>query len=138
MVNMHKDFLLTPKRGFTSSSPDVGLGYSTGAGGAVTQQISRTEAVTINTITGTITTDNASLAAEATADFTVTNSNVEIGDTIVLSQQGGSDGGATIVYVSVVSAGAFHLRVYNGNASGGTAETGAILINFAIIKATSS
>ena len=114
------------------------IGYATGCGGAVTQQTNRTTGVTVNTISGTITTNAASLAAEAAAAFTVTNSQVAIGDVVVVSQQSGANGGATDVYVSTVAAGSFAITVMNNNAAAGTAETGAILINFAIIKAVSA
>ena len=113
-------------------------GYGTGSGGAVTQQTNRTTGVTLNTPTGTITTNNASLAAEAAAEFTVTNSTVAIGDVIILSQQSGSNGGNTDVLVSAVANGSFNIKVANNNAAAGTAETGAILINFAVIKAVSA
>ena len=132
------NFKLTPKSGFLSASPTVGIGYSTGAGGAVTQQTNRTTGVTLNTIAGTITTNNASLAAEASANFTVTNSAVAIGDVVVLSIQSGSNGGNTAVSVDTVAAGSFVIKVANHNAAAGTAETGAIIINYAIIKAVSA
>ncbi len=115
-----------------------GLGYGTGAGGAVTQATNRTTGVTLNKLTGTITTNNASLAAEAAAEFTVTNSTVAIGDVVIVSQQSGANGGNTNVYVSTVAAGSFKITVANNNAAAGTAETGAILINFAVIKAVSA
>lgn len=125
--------------GFTSSAPTgIGIGYATGAGGAVTQASNRTTGVTLNNLTGTITTDNASLAAEASADFIVTNSQVAIGDCIILSIQSGENGGGTVLSVQDVAAGSFAIRVHNGNVAAGTAETGAILINFAVIKAVSS
>lgn len=124
--------------GVTSSSPSAGIGYSTGAGAAVTQATNRTTGVTINAICGTITTNNASLAAEATAEFTVTNSAVAIGDVVVVSQQSGAVAAGTIVFVSTVAAGSFKIKVHNGNVAAGTAETGAILINFAVIKAVSA
>lgn len=108
---------------------------SGGVGGSVTQATNRTTGVTINQMTGTITTNNASLAAEGTAKFTVTNSFVAIGDTVVVSQQSGSNGGGTVVHVTTVAAGSFEVAVHNGNVAAGTAETGAILINFAVIKA---
>ena len=120
------------------SASDKGIGYATGAGGAVTQATNRTTGVTLNTITGTITTNNASLAAEGTAKFTVTNSAVAIGDTVVVSQQSGSNSGGTLVSVTTVAAGSFQIAVHNGNVAAGTAETGAILINFAVIKAVSA
>jgi len=137
-MSPHTNFLLSPKAGFTSSSPTVGIGYSTGAGSTVTQLTNRTTGVTINTIAGAITTNNASLAAEATADFVVTNSSVAIGDTVIVSIRSGSDSGGTIVSVATVAAGSFTIRVHNGNAAAGTAETGAIIINYAVIKAVSS
>lgn len=121
-----------------SSSATGGIGYSAGAGGVVTQLTDRTTGVAINTICGTITTDNDSLAAEATADFIVTNTTVAITDTIVLSMQSGSNGGGTLVNVSSVTNGTFKIRVHNGNVGAGTAETGAILINFAVIKAVAA
>lgn len=131
-------FKMTPAKSLLSSSPNVGIGYSTGAGGAVTQQTNRTTGVTLNTITGAITTNNASLAAEGSADFIVTNSAVAVGDTVVVSIRSGSDGGGTIVSVSTVAAGSFTIRVHNGNVAAGTAETGAIIINYAVIKATNA
>jgi len=94
--------------------------------------------VTLNKVSGTITTNNASLAAEAAAEFTVTNSTVAIGDTVVLSIQSGTNGGNTDVFVSTVAAGSFKIKVANNNAAAGTAETGAILINFAVIKAVAA
>lgn len=121
-----------------SSSPTAGIGYATGAGAAATQGTNRTTTVVCEGICGTITTHNASLAAEAAAEFTVTNASVAIGDVIVLSQQSGSNGGNTAVAVTTVAAGSFKIKVSNNNAAAGTAETGAILINFAVIKAVSA
>lgn len=113
-------------------------GYGTGAGGTVTQATNRTTGVTLNKLCGTITTNNASLAAEAGATFVVTNSTVAIGDTVVLSIQSGPNGGNTAVNVVAVAAGSFSIQVSNNNVAAGTAETGAILINFAVLKAVSA
>lgn len=114
------------------------LGYGTGAGSTVTQATNRTTGVTLNNLCGQITTNNASLAAEATADFVVTNNKVEAGDVVVVSVASGSNGGGTLVSVIAVAAGSFTVRVHNGNVAAGTAETGAIVINFAVIKASTS
>jgi hypothetical protein len=108
---------------------------SGGVGGSVTQLTSRTTGVTLNTMTGTITTNNASLAGLASADFIVTNSYVAIGDVVVLSMQSGSNSGGSFATVAITTAGTFTIRVSNNNAAAGTAETGAILLNFAVIKA---
>lgn len=110
------------------------LGYTSG-GSAVTQATNRTTGVTITALSGTITTHDASLAAEASANFTVTNTLVGINDVIVVSIQSGSNGGNTAVTVVTVANGSFVIKVSNNNAAAGTAETGAIIINFAVIKA---
>lgn len=114
-----------------------GIGY-TARGAAVTQITSRTTGVTISSLCGTITTDTSSLAGLATAKFTVTNTKVAIGDVIVVSIQSGSNSGGTFVSVSTVAAGSFQIAVHNNNAAAGTAETGAIIINFAVIKAVAA
>ena len=114
------------------------IGFNTGAGAAVTQATNRTTGVTINTLCGTITTNNASLGAELSASFVVTNSTVAIGDVVLVSQQSGAVGVMTTVEVIATAAGSFTLAVMNGNAAAGTAETGAILVNFAVIKAVSA
>lgn len=114
------------------------IGYATGAGSTVTQATNRTTGVTINTLCGQITTNNASLAAESSADFIVTNSKVEAGDVVNVAIQSGSNGGGTIVVVAGTAAGSFTIRVHNGNVAAGTAETGAIVINFAVLKAVGS
>ena len=125
----------------TTSSPSAAFGYATGAGGAVTQATNRSTGVTMvpnPCTTGAITTTTTSLAGLASADFIVTDSAVAIGDTVVVSIRSGSNGGGTVVSVSTVAAGSFTIRVTNCNAAAGTAETGAIIINFAIIKGVSS
>ena len=114
------------------------FGYASGAGSTVTQATNRTTGVTLNAVCGQITTNNASLAAEGSADFAVTNSKVEAGDVVVASIASGSNGGGTLVNVVGVAAGSFTLRVHNGNVAAGTAETGAIVINFAVIKSVSA
>ena len=124
--------------GLVMNIPTAALGYATGAGLAVIQQSNRTTGVTINSVCGTITTDNASLAVEVDAVFTVTNSEVAIGDTVIVTIQSGTNSGNTMVHVVAVAAGSFNISVANNNAGGGTAETGVILINFAIIKSVSA
>lgn len=116
-----------------SSRADV-LGY-TSAGSSVTQITNRTTAVTITALSGQITTDSTSLAAEASANFTVTNTLVGVNDVVAVSIQSGSNGGNTAVTVVTVANGSFVLKVSNNNAAAGTAETGAIIINFIVFSA---
>lgn len=122
--------------GIYATSATGGLGYLSGAGGAVTQLTNRTTAVTVDTVCGAITTNNASLAALASAAFSVLNSTVVATDTVVVSIKSGAVNEKTIVKVNNVGAGSFSICVYNADA--GVAETGAIVINFAVIKAVAS
>ena len=107
-------------------------------GSTVTQATSRTTGVTINALSGAITTNTASLAAETAAVFTVTDSEVAIDDVVIVSIRSGSNGGNTKVFVSTVAAGSFVISVANDNAAAGTAETGAIIINFTVLKASTT
>lgn len=120
--------------GLTSTSATAGIGYATGAGGAVSQATDRTTGVTLNKVTGAITTQATSLAAGAEVTFTVTNSTVAVGDTVIASVRSGPTSGVnTFVTVTTVAAGSFNLTLNNPHAS--TADTGAAIINFAVIKA---
>lgn len=119
-----------------SSSPTVKIGYATGAGGAVTQITNRSTAVTVNATSGAITTDTTSLAAGAEATFTVNNSAVEVGDVVVVCARSGQTAATSIPAVTAVAAGSFAITLTNLNAS--TADTGAMIINFAVIKGVSA
>lgn len=106
------------------------------SGSNVTQQTNRTTGVTLgNSLSGVITTNNASLAAETAAIFTVTAPQVFADDVVVVAIAGGSNGGNTTVQVTTIAAGSFQITVANQNAAAGTAETGAIAINFIVMKA---
>lgn len=119
----------------TSSSPTLGMGYATGAGGAVTQITSRATTVVLNKICGQITTHTASLAAGAEVEFTVTNSTVAATDVVnVAITPGGT--GTPMAYVSAVAAGSFKITITNLHAS--TADTSADVINFAVLKAVAA
>ena len=115
-----------------------GFGYAAGTGSTVTQITNRATGVTINAVCGQITTDNTSLAAEASAVFVVTNDKVAATDVVVCSIASGSVAPNTDVIVSAVAAGQFSITVVNGNVAAGTAETGAIVINFAVIKSVAA
>ncbi len=117
--------------GITSYGGTAGIGYSTGAGGAVTQTTSRTTGVTLNKPTGAITLVSA--AGSATyASFTVTNSIVAATDTVVMSQKSGTD--KYEIFVTNVSAGSFQVTF---RTTGGT-TTEQPVFNFAVIKAVAS
>lgn len=102
---------------------------------AVTQITNRSTGVTVTSLAGSITTDTTSLAAEAAASFVVTCPGVAAGDVVLLSQRSGAVGVMTTVEVIAVAAGSFTIAVMNGNVAAGTAETGAIIINYVVIPA---
>lgn len=107
-----------------------GLGYGTGSGGAVTQATSRTTGVTLSKICGAITMFSA--AGSATwASFTLTNTLIEAGDVIILSQRGGTN---VYNFTAKVAAGS---AVISFQTTGGVVVD-APIINFAIFKATNS
>lgn len=108
-----------------------GVGYATGAGGAVTQGTSRATGVTLNKICGAITLYSA--AGSATAfSFTVTNSTVAATDIVHVCQKSGTDKYITIV--TAVGAGSFEITAYT---TGGT-TTEQPVFNFAVIKAVAA
>lgn len=114
----------------------LGLGYGAGSGGAVTQATNRTTAVTLNTLTGQITTNGASLAAGAEADFVVNNNQVAATDVVVICAASGQTADTSVPHVTAVAAGQFTIQLTNLHAT--TADTGAMVINFAVIKGASS
>jgi hypothetical protein len=113
--------------GAIASTGTAGVGYATGAGGAVTQGTSRTTGVTLNKTTGAITLFSAAGSATA-ATFTVTNSTVAATDVIILNQKSGTD--LYDLMVTAVSAGSFNITF---RTTGGT-TTEQPVFNFAIIK----
>lgn len=106
------------------------------AGSSVTQITSRATGVTVNALSWTITTDTTSLAAGAEAVFIVTNSKVAIGDVVVISARSGQTAWTSVPIVTAVAAGSFSITLTNLHAT--TADTGAMIINFAVIKAVSA
>jgi hypothetical protein len=109
----------------------VGIGYVTGEGGAVTQITDATTGVTINKLTGQITTVALTTAAAAEERFTVTNSAVAASDVPVVSTTYAGAGTPAVV-VTKVAAGAFDIVITNLHAS--AALNAVMVINFAVIK----
>lgn len=111
------------------------VGYSTGAGGTVTQATSKSTGVTLNKRCGQITMNNASLAAAAEVSFTFTNSTIAATDVVVTAISSGATAGAYNTHVDAIAAGSCRISISNFSA-GPLSE--AIVLNFAVIKAVSS
>lgn len=107
------------------------IGYGTGAGGAVTQTISRTTGVTLDKAAGAITLVSA--AGSATwQSFTVTNSTVAATDTVVVNQKSGTD--LYMIHVTNVAAGSFQITFAT---TGGT-TTEQPVFNYAVVKSVAA
>lgn len=132
-VNGIYDYLRGNSAGtYTGSFAATGnLGYTTGAGGAVTQITSRTTGVTLNKLSGAITLVSAAGSATA-ASFTVTNSTVAATDTIIVNEKSGTD--LYEIFVTNVAAGSFKVTFFT---TGGT-TTEQPVSNFSVIKGSAS
>lgn len=112
-----------------------GIGYATGAGGAVTQITSRTTAVTLNTVSGAITLlsqVNVAVSGATAQSFTVNNTAVAATDTVIVNQKSGTD--KYLTFVTNVAAGSFQITNYT---TGGTTNE-APVFTFNVIKGVTS
>ena len=117
------------------STSQLGVGYTTGSGGTVTQATNKSTAVTLNKLCGSITTNNASLANATAVGFTVTNNTVAATDVVNVCIKSGATANSYLLSVDAVAAGSFHLCIYNLT-GGSLAE--ALVINFAVSKSVAS
>ena len=107
------------------------FGYSTGAGGTVTQATNKSTAVTLNKLTGEITMNGAALAAAAIVTFTLNNSTVAAGDMLLVTHHSAGTAGPYLLTGRVTGNGTCTISVRNTSA-GSLSE--AIVIKFAVIK----
>lgn len=119
----------------SSSGATSGIGYTTGAGGAVTQATNKGTGVTLNTMSGTITMNNASLGSGIWASFTFTNSNISSTDVVLLALRSGGSVESYTYQIDSVNAGSCTVSIRNQTA-GSLGE--ALVFNFAVIKAVNN
>lgn len=111
-----------------------GIGYTTGAGGTVTQITSKSTGVTLNKLCGQITMHNASLSANAEAVFTLTNSFIEANDAVFVCLKSSVSAGRYLVGVATVSAGSCQIVISNV----GSVASESPIITFVVIKAVNN
>lgn len=99
----------------------------------VTQTTNRSTGVTINAVSGQITTDATSLAAGAEAKFVVTNNKVRATSVPVIAAASGQTADTSVPVVVAVADGSFTIQLTNLSAA--TADTGAMVINFIVFDA---
>lgn len=107
------------------------IGYNTGAGGTQAQATSKATGVTLNKVSGEITLNAASLAADTTVSFVFTNSQIEVGDNIAFSHASVGTFGAYIFNAHGYAAGSCTIDVHNAT-PGALAE--AIVVRFTVLK----
>ena len=110
------------------------LGYKAGSGGTVTQETSKSTAVTLNKATGQITLNGAALAGNTNVAFTLTNSTIAANDILVFNHVSGGTIGAHN-FNAVASSGSAVVTVRNITSG---SLTDAIVLSFAVIKAVTS
>jgi hypothetical protein len=118
---------------FTNLNTDK-AGYINGEGGTVTQATSKATAVTLNKKCGQITMNAASLAADTTVTFTLTNSTIAATDLLVLNHDAGGTAGS---YLLNAQCGAGSVAINVRNVTAGSLSE-AIVIGFAVIKAVTA
>lgn len=131
MVIAANDYIPVDRRDTTGNVGTYGAvqAYGTTANtAAVTQLTSRTTGVTINSPVGVITLVSAANSA-TDSTFTVTNSFVDIGDVVLVTQRSGTD--PRRIAVTATAAGSF--AITSASISGTTTESP--VYNFAVIKA---
>ena len=118
---------------FTNLNTDK-AGYITGEGGTVTQATSKATAVTLSKKCGQITMHNASLAADTTVSFTLTNTTIVATDLLVLNHVSGGTAGS---YLLNAQCGASSASINVRNVTAGSLGE-AIVIGFAVVKAVTA
>lgn len=113
-----------------------GIGYNTGAGGAVTQATSKSTGVTLNKVCGQITMNNASLAGLSQVGFTLTNSAIAATDIVRVTIASGATADSYAVQVDATAAGSCRVSLHNITAA--TTLSEAVVLNFAVMKAVTS
>lgn len=120
--------------GAIRSSGTGGVGYSTGAGGTVTQATSKATGVTLNKLAGEITLNAAALAANTAVTFVLTNSTIAAGDRIIVNHMSGGTFGA---YIADARSAAGSATVMIRNLTAGSLSE-AVVLGFTVIKSVNA
>ena len=107
-----------------------GVGYTAGAGGTVTQGISKATAVTLNKQSGEITMNGALLATATIVSFVLTNSTISANDLLLLQHQSGGTLGA---YTLNAACAAGSATIYVRNETAGSLSE-AVVLRYAVVK----
>lgn len=128
------DAAITTFGGALVTSPTSGIGYGAGAGGIVVQSTNKATGVTLNTASGAITMNNATLNAGAIVSFVLTDSTIGATDVLILNHISGGTPGSYGLNAQC-AAGSATINVRN-NSAGNLSE--AIVLQFVVFKAATS
>lgn len=112
------------------------FGYATGTGGTVTQLTSKSTAVTLNKLSGQITTNNATLNRNTGVSFTLTNSFITATDVLIVNIASGATANSYTATIDAVAAGSCSIHLHNHTT--GTDLSEAVVLNFIVIKGVTS
>jgi hypothetical protein len=113
-----------------SNSATAGIGYTTSAGGVVTQLVSKSTAVTLNNITGQITSNAASLSGGSSVTFTLTNSAIANTDVMIINQVSATNI-SDYNFFPICNTGSANITIVNRS---NQVRSDAIVMRFAVIK----
>lgn len=130
-LRISQDGTVLVKNRLLNDSSSGGIGYTTGAGGSVTQLTSKSTGVTLNRPVGEIVMNNAALAAATIVSFTLTNSAIEAGDILFVTPQAGSASLGAYGVNAQCAAGSATINVRN-NSAGSLSDT--LTLRFVLIK----
>lgn len=124
---------ITASGGILSITGD-GIGYGTGAGSTAIQATNKATTVVLNNICGQITMNGAILNAATIVSFTLTNSKVALGDTVLINHLSGGTVGA---YTFNAASAAGSAIIYVRNATAGNLTETPVLL-FTVIKSVTA
>jgi len=127
--------VLTASSGTAASWQTPALGYGTGAGGEVTQTKSKDQSVTLNKLSGRITTSNGVLGAGVTVTFGFSNSLISMLDTIVMTLVNTAGSRRYTLEFHIANNGLVYVSITNVTTAS-LSET--LLLNFVVIKGSVS
>ena len=108
------------------------IGFTTGAGGTVTQLTDKSTGVTLNKPSGQITMNAATLNRNTGVTFTLTNSFIAAADVVVVNIASGATPNSYTATVDVVTAGSCSIQLHNHTT--GSDLSDAVVLNFVVIK----
>jgi hypothetical protein len=114
---------------------EVGIGYGLGTGGTVTQQTSKSTAVTIDALCGEITTNNQQILPHGQATFTVNNALVDETDIIPMHHISGGTIGHYLINTNTIADGSFKVSI---ESIGTGPQSEALVLRFVIIRTVTS